>query len=406
MRCLISAPVILTMKHSIVTVLVSFAVLSAMLCVPVVRGGVESEAPSRVYFAKTLPSFYRGNFNETLNHLNRNLRDAIRIEQTNQQVFLWLDSLCYWTLKGECHFQMVQHDEALLAYTTALKIYLDHSDWLCSISISAKPKMRSRESLPWGASSRTGNVGDFSQCRFKIDQDYFNIVPIANQGEPNRQTLTDIHADHIVRCLALAIRRRAEILGSLSQTDSEMKTLAEVLASRPHLPNHFAASWVDVLYGLVLSAMKDDNNAEIQLTKGLLMMGEFDHQLTAVALNELGHIALRNENPKVARTHYLEASIAAYRMGNDPVLLGETFRNMANAHRLTHDTLPFPSIIAATDYFRASRNVSPLTLLPLMQEKSKYSIAPHRIDVSKKARRAGIFSSSRFIDCFRRNRSL
>ena len=200
----------------------------------------------------------------------------------------------------------------------------------------------------------------------------------------SQEIRTIIQADHIIQCLALAIRRRAEILGSLSKYDPETTTLAKEIAKRPHLPNHFTASWVDVLYGLTLSALGDDAGAEIQLTNGLLMMGSIDHQLTAVALNELGHIALRNGNAVAARTHYLEASFSAFQMGNDPVLLGETFRNMANAHRMIQKSQPFPPIHDASVHFRRSNNICPMTLLPIVHEEVEYNIAQRRIPEAKK----------------------
>ena len=352
------------------------------------RGWIASEAPSKMHIAVTLPAFYQGDFNATLNHLNRDLRDAVKIRQTNQQVFLWLDSLCYWTLQGECHFQMARYDDALQAYTTAVRIYFEQAKWLESISVSVEPGMMPRRQLPWGTSMRPGHVGDFSQVRFQMTQGHLDIVPVAGQaGVMQQQVRTHIQADHIVQCLALAIRRRAEILGSLSKYDLDTKKLADILATRPHLPNHFTGSWVDVLNGLTLSAMGDDTAAEIQLTRGILMMDTIDHQLTAVALNELGNLALRKGNAEAARLHYLEASLAAFQMGNDPVLLGETFRNMANAHRLLEKSQPFPPIIVASAYFRDSKNinnVSPMTLLPIVHEEVEYNIALRRMPEAKR----------------------
>ena len=360
----------------------SLAVLSFVLFTqtsPVAKAWIASEAPSRLYLATTLPSFHNGNFTDTLNFLARDLRHAVRINHANQQVFLWLDSLCYWTLQGECHFQMARYDEALQSFTTALRIYFDQPDWLTSISVSMDPGMVPRIPLPWGASGRPGNVGNFSNVRFQMTQEHLRILPMPGQiGLMGQQVRTHIHADHIIQCLALTIRRRAEILGSLSRYDPDTNMLAEILAARPHLPNHFTGTWVDVLYGLTLSALGDDTSAEIQLTRGLLMMGVIDHQLTGVALNELGNIALRNGNGEAARSFYLEASFSAYQMG-DPVLLGETFRNMANAHRLFEKALPFPPIIAASAYFRASGDVSPMTLLPLVHEEVEYNITLRRI---------------------------
>ena len=115
------------------------AVLSVVLFAqtgPVAQAWIAAEAPSRLYYNTTLPSFYLGNFADTLNFLNRDLRNAVRINHGNQQVFLWLDSLCYWTLQGECHFQTARYDEALRSFTTALQIYFEQANWLTSISVS------------------------------------------------------------------------------------------------------------------------------------------------------------------------------------------------------------------------------------------------------------------------------
>ena len=364
-------------------------ILSLVLSVqtsPFARAWITSQAPSDAYLIWTLPSFYQGNFNDTLRFLDNDLQKAVKLRHGNQQTFLWLDSLCYWALQGECHFQMARYDEAFRAYSTALQIYFEQADWLRSISVSMEPGMMPRTPFSWGASMRPGNIGNFSQCRFQMTQEHLNIVPVADQiGLMNQAIRTSIHADHIVQCLALSIRRRAEILGSLSKYDPDTKRLADLLAARPHLPNHFTGTWVDVLYGLTLSALGDDAAAEIQLTRGLLMMGAIDHQLTAVALNELGNIALRKGNAEAARTFYLEASFTAHLFG-DPILLGKTFRNMANAHRLFDKSQPFPPIIAASTYFRGpgAKDVSPMTILPILHEEAEYNIALRRIPEAKR----------------------
>ena len=355
------------------------AVLFLHTCTPAQGQPVFSEAPSRFYLDTTLPSFNYGNFNDTLNFLNkRDLPNAVRINYANQKVFLWLDSLCYWTLYGECHFQMARYDDAFNAFTTAMQIYSEQADWLKSITVDT-PGMIPRQPLPWGTSLRPGHVGDFSMCRFQMTHEHLELVPVGNQlGTMVQKMLTPIQADHIIHCLALAIRRRAEILGNLSKYDPETKKLADVLAARPCLPGHFTGSWVDVLHGLTLSALGDDTGAEAQLTRGLMIGGLHDHQLTGVALNELGNIALRANKAEEARNYYLEASYSAYHMG-DPVLLGETFRNMANAHRLIQKNMPFPPIMQASAHFRSVKNVSPMTLLPILHEEAEDYIALRRI---------------------------
>ncbi|MCL2006009.1 MAG: CHAT domain-containing protein [Planctomycetaceae bacterium] len=343
-------------------------------------GRMLDEAPSRHYINITLPAFYQGDFNDTLNYLNNDLRNAVKIPLRDQGTFLWLDSMCYWALQGECHFQMARYDDALRSFNTALQIYFEQSDWLRSITTTVQPSMEPRTPLPWGQSTRAGNVGNFSNCRFQMSHEHLRVVPAGegNIGLAAQRTLSTVHADHIIQCLALTIRRRAEILGSLSKYDPDTQRLAQILAARPHLPNHFAGTWVDVLHGLALSALGDNISAETHLSRGLLMMNAFDHHLTPVALNELGNLAIRNGNAEAARMYYLEASYSAYQMG-DPVLLGETFRNMANAHRLIQKSQPFPPIVDASNYLRSQRNVSPMTLIPVLHEEAEYYITLRRL---------------------------
>ena len=352
----------------------------ALAQIPLPLGRMFDEAPSRQYFNFTLPSFYQGNFNDTLNNLNQDLRHAIGRPDQNRNNVPWLDSLCYWTLQGECYYQLAQYENALDALNTALAIYFEQDDWLRYVSATVQPELAPRPLMPWGASIRQGSIANFNRVRFQYSHERQRAVPVGDDqiGLAPQRALSTIHADHVVQCIALMIRRRGEIMGSLAKFDPDTQRLAQVLAGRPHLPNHFGSTWVDVLNGLTLSALRDDANAEMQLTRGLLMENTFDHHLTAVALNELGNIALRRSNAEAARTHFLEASFAAHQLG-DPVLTGETFRNMANAHRLIQKTQPFPPIIDASIYFRGQRNTSPMSVLPIVQEEAEYYITLRRM---------------------------
>jgi len=158
-----------------------------------------NEAPSRQYLNITLPSFYYGNFNDTLNHLNNDLRNAAGISIRNQGTILWLDSICYYALQGECHFQMARYDEAFRAFNTALQIYFEQSDWLMSIEVAGQPGLVPRTPLAWGASIRPGSVGNFNTCRFQMSHGHLKIVPVGDQrGLMEQRALAMIQADHII----------------------------------------------------------------------------------------------------------------------------------------------------------------------------------------------------------------
>jgi tetratricopeptide (TPR) repeat protein len=330
------------------------------------------EIPTQEYFAISLHRCFEGNFDKALADFNHDLQRAVKIPNVNGQMFLWLDSLCYWVMCGECHYQTARYDDAMQAFNNALQIYLQQPEWLKNITYAGNPSLLPRQPFVWGRSERTGAVGDFRHCKFQIYQENINLVNLSQLGHQGtaltkNAQLSSIHADEIVSRMALMIRRRSEILGALSKYDPETKLLLEVLGNRPCLPNHFTGAWVDVLHGLTLAAMGDDASAETQLQKGLLMLGQLDHHLTPVALNELGNIAVRANKPEEAVKHYLESSFSAY-LARDPILLGETFRNMANAQRLIDKTKTYPPLQAALNFFGMQKDVSPMILVPLCHE--------------------------------------
>src|SRR5262245_58467018 len=45
----------------------------------------------------------------------------------------WIDSICYFTMAGECHYQLGQLPAALESYNSALKLYVAYSDWLMRV---------------------------------------------------------------------------------------------------------------------------------------------------------------------------------------------------------------------------------------------------------------------------------
>ena len=331
--------------------------------------GVPRVVPSQEYYTFSLQLLQNGDFAKAVTAFQNDLRRAVKVPMANGQQLLWLDSICYWTMLGETFYQMGRYDDAIQSLNSAIQIFLGHSDWLRHVTFAGAPSAMPRVPLPWGASTRPGTVGNFSQCGFQILQESVNIINLGNQGHAlaQQQQLTTIHAGEIVRCLAHAIRRRADIQGPLAQYDPVTQELVAILGGRPCPPNHFTGTWVDVLYGLALAAMGQDAQAVPELEKGLLMNATFDHQLTPIALMELGSIAQRTGKLDAAVNMYFEASLSAT-LALDYILLEESFRNMANAQKLIDKTKPCLPCAAALRAFAAERNACPLVLVTLQQE--------------------------------------
>lgn len=331
--------------------------------------GIMRVVPPPHYFDISLWHYHKGEFTQALSGFENDLQNCVKIPNQNGQMVPWLDSMCFWVMIGECHFQMARYEEAMNAFNTALDIYRHQVNWLKAINYVSGPLPVDRPALPWGTSKRPGGVGNFSQCVFQIVQEHVNVVDLKQHGTAiaRQRQLTRIHADELIIRMALLIRRRAEILGPLSKFDQRTKELTEILGGRPCPPNHFTGVWVEVLYGLALAAMGDDTAAKPQLEKGLMMQGRFDHQLTSYALNELGNIAMRSGKSEAALQLYHETSLCATYFG-DWALLGESFRNMSNAQKLIDKSKPLPPLIGAMEYLQGLKDPSPLVFVPVCHE--------------------------------------
>ncbi|MDR3110577.1 MAG: CHAT domain-containing protein [Planctomycetaceae bacterium] len=327
--------------------------------------------PNPVYFDRSLNIMKNGDFDEALDSLNVDLRGSVKMLEQN----LWLDSICYNAQIGECYYQKGDLNRAMKAFSDSLLIYLKYSDWLVHVSYSGGAiQSMPRPAVSWGKSARTNPIGSFAKNGFTITQtsDRMDNIGGTLLIQPNN-TMVTIHAGEIVRSLAMAIRRRGEILGTLSRYDPLNAELVKVLGGRPCRPNDITGSWVDVLYGLALSATEQYKDAETALKTGLVMEGRYDHQLTPLALFELGKIALLQGKGDVAYDSFFEASVSAM-VNDDQLLMGEAFVMMANAYRLVDKSKPCLPIGLALTAARQARYKSNYVITSLVLETAEQTL--------------------------------
>ncbi|MDR2761245.1 MAG: hypothetical protein LBB88_01435 [Planctomycetaceae bacterium] len=329
--------------------------------------------PPPPYFTNSKRAYEQGDYPAALKFLTDDIKHAVKFNLPNGAPIYWIDSICYQSMIGECHYQTGDYQNALLAFNMAVDIYMDQPDWLSKVTYNLQPTLIPRPVLPWISTSRKGGIGNFSNCKFQILQQSPKLIAL--NGAPaltTQNSLTSIYADEIVTRLAIAIRRRAEILGPLSRFDERTLKLNKIFSDRPCPPNHFSGAWIDVLHGLTLSALGDYQLAIPQLEKGILMQAAFDHQLTPYALNELGNIALLEGKAPAAQQYFVETSLCATFFG-DPALIGESFGNIAKAQKLIDQTKPVAPLKLALAYFskpnpKTKTNPSPQILIPLLHE--------------------------------------
>lgn len=281
--------------------------------------GAGDSIPSVAYYA-AFRDFHEGEYVDALKEFRREWRAGVRV-----------DSICYHAMMGECYYHMGELSQALDEYNSAVRIYLTVPRWLERVQFAPNIAPAGPAAAPWGPSSQAGQLGRFRETENVTQGQLNHNQQIQEGGVVQLPMLVPVHVKEIVRCTALAIRRRNELLGPLAKYDSTTSDLITALSGNVTLPNHWSQAWVDVQHGLALIGGGKENDAIPILTRGILAAGQFQHPLTAVALLELGRLALSRGDYQTATQLFQNASVAAYNFF-DGQIIEESLRLATVAH--------------------------------------------------------------------------
>jgi len=230
----------------------------------------------------------------------------------------WIDSICYATMLGECQFHAGNNNEALEQFNTALRLYVQHNTWMLRFQTDTLQPLRPvsndpRTRLPWGRPTRNTLIARVPETMpiFRGNTEAQNEQIFNRGGTIEAKSLFPIRAAEIARCIALAIYRKQEILGPLGKYDNLNNQVVTLLQRRQSPPNHWLGTWVDIQHGLALSAIGKKEEAAKTLQRSLTIGGQYDHTLTALALLQLGRIALEQQQFDVAELYFVESTYAA-----------------------------------------------------------------------------------------------
>ena len=315
---------------------------------PVARppaGGMgDRTVPTPGYHAAFL-DFYVGDYGSALRHFQADSLASIKTAQSR-----WIDSICYETMQGECYYQMGQNKDALAHYTNALEIYQAFPTWLSKVQLQPmRADIGGKKLAPWQVRRLQAPLGVFPY-RLSLLQGNFNASEALAQGgivEP--PNLFPVEPSEILRCTALAIRRRGELLGPLAAHDPLIDNLIAILQRNPGQPNTWTEAWINLELGLALSAGGRSAAAVPLLQRATLASGEFEHPLTAVAHLELGRLAMAAHDYSSAATHFEEATYASYYFTDligrqDAGVMEEAFRYAALNFLLANGKVNFPPL--------------------------------------------------------------
>lgn len=303
--------------------------------------GFGRDIPSQTYFAN-LAIFYDGDYRNAISGFQSEVRGAVKSAQSR-----WIDSICYYTMIGECYYQLGELPQAMDAYNTAMQVYLANANWMLQVDFTQALKPgSSANATPWGSSRRQARVAIFNP-NLKMTVGSFNAAQVVQQGGVLSQPqIIPINAREIVRCTTLALRRRRELLGAACEFDPLTKKLVSTLAARPGQRNNWSEAWIDVQLGLAHVAENKIPQAMLTLQRGAVAAGQYDHPLTCVALLELGRLAIEAGDLPGAAELCAEASYSAAQFG-DYGVLEEAFRYGLQAHLRSNAAGVYPPLVAA-----------------------------------------------------------
>lgn len=344
------------MDKSLASLLLKNGLLGLLGCLLVslpaaaqVPGG--QSVPSFTYYAAQA-AMYDGEYADALDAFTRESRGAIKTAQSS-----WIDSICYRAMLGECYYHIGKYPQAIENYNAALQLYSAYSDWMLRVQFPptiGPDAARARRQIPWGNSARQFKLGRVPDTMPIAQGQVNNNDVVQRGGVVQKAVLFPIHVQEIVRCTALALRRRAEIMGPICKHDPLTDEVLTKLARRPAPRNHWSQSWIDLQLGLAQVGAGQIAQAQQSLQRSIVVGGQYDHPLTCVALLELGRIALEAGDFNGASRLLAEASYSAVYY-EEVGVLDESLRLGYEAHVRSNQQGAFAPLELALRWTRGSR---------------------------------------------------
>lgn len=294
----------------------------------------------------------------------------------------WLDSICYYAMYGETLYTLGDPAGALTAYESAIDLYLQNKDWLGRVNYAFSPTSKGKSAAPWGTGERLVPVGVFPVEATIVTGDVITKQRLQQGGMIANQEMRRIDPIAILHSMALAVRRRNELLGPLAPFDPRSAEIVNCFSTRAVTPNHWSVTWLDVLFGLSLQSVGKTAEAENILTKSLLMGGQFDHSLTASALLALGDGYLVSGKTSEAAVCFLEASVTAYQFG-DSTEAAEGLEKYADTARMEHRQGSVDALENGLVWAMSARGAAAVRLV-LLFETTENLLAAHRFPEARR----------------------
>jgi hypothetical protein len=341
-----------------------------VLLAPTARGQQQA-IPGTSYYA-AVELLYRGDYARAERAFTGELRGAVKTVQAR-----WIDSICFHAMLGETYYQRGQHRLALVQFNQACELALAYPNWLMRVEFRQAPRAETnlaRRIAPWGRSQRGATLGTLPETMLIGQGQVNNNQQVQQGGVVQQAQFWRVNVVEVIRCTALSIRRRNEILGPLGPHDRLSKDLVTTYSRADLAPrNHWSGSWIELLLGLAQAGVGESQQSLAHLSRGVVIDGRYDYPLTGAALLAQAEVALAAGNAQAAGGLLLEAGYAAFAF-RDYDVLGEALRRGHEVHVALGGEGPYPPLAAAAAWARVD-NVPHLAAAIHIDAAEAYALA-------------------------------
>ena len=307
-----------------------------------------SSVPNSTYYAG-FAEYYQADYRDAEKIFSRASNGAL---QAGGQRFL--DSVCYMTMLGECHFQVGNYSQAVELYEQALALYLDYvaADWQSRVrvppAITEDTGAIQKANITWGNPQRKFIIPSMPDTMSYQFGEAGGVERAIVQGGVAREAeLRPIDVTEIMRCAAIALHRRRFIKGETCKYDPFSIRLQDGLTSYAGGNGTLLGAFNGVLFGIAQASTGKYDSAQKRLVSSLQFNGSMDHPLTAIALLELADLQRIAGNNAEAGKLALEASYTGA-IFNQYDVVADSIRLGAQVHLIDQRSVypPLEPIIA------------------------------------------------------------
>ncbi len=244
----------------------------------------------------------------------------------------WIDSIPPLVMLGECHYQQGNLALALEHYDAALMLVLSHPTWIDELSVGVEqlpPLDSSSNGINWFIKSQpTLPVSIPEAIQISIDPTQAKVSPLAEVVAPV-SLVTRLDAMEVMRTLGIAMLRRWQVLGPLTEHSPLADPLGKYFSRNPRQPAPWVNSAWNVLRGLSELPASQRVDAPKQLRSGVLINAKFDYFMSPLALIALAELDAREGKYQSAIVALQDATLLAAQY-EQYGLLAEALRELAS----------------------------------------------------------------------------